>query len=80
MIFVLVPRKVFLLDKNNLMSVMHSLVLCLLFICTTDYQEAKSNTYNQIEVLLQRDFRLEVLTEYCILAKLWFLKHKELLN
>ena len=26
-----------------------------------------------LEVLLQRDFRLEVLTEYCVQAKLWFL-------
>ena len=41
----------------------HTRVLCLLFICTSDYQETKSNMCNQIEVLLQRDFRLKVLTE-----------------
>ena len=37
----------------------HTRVLCLLFICTSDCQETKSNTCNQIEVLPQRDFRLK---------------------
>ena len=55
-------------------------VLCLLFICTSGCQETKSNKCSQIEVLLQRDFRLKVLTELYIEAYLWFLKHKELLN
>ena len=35
--------------------------LCLLFICTTDSPKTKSNTCNQIEVLLERDFKLHVL-------------------
>ena len=37
----------------------HTRVLCLFFICTSDCQETKSNTCNQIEVLPQRDFRLK---------------------
>ena len=35
--------------------------LCLLFICTTDSPKTKLNTCNQIEVLLERDFKLHVL-------------------
>ena len=46
----------------------HTPVLCLLFICTSDPQETKSNKCNQIEVLLLRDIRLKVSTEYCIQA------------
>ena len=37
--------------------------LCLLFICTTSnkIKKTKSNTCNQIEVFLERDFKLHVL-------------------
>ena len=45
----------------------HTPVLCLLFICTSHCQETKLNTCD-LEILLQREFRLKVLTEHCIEA------------
>ena len=43
----------------NLMWIIH-IIVCLLFSCTSDCQEAKPNKLNQMVVLLQRDFRLKV--------------------
>ena len=45
----------------------HTPVLCLLFICTSDCQETKLNTCD-LEIFLQREFRLKILTEHCIEA------------
>ena len=54
----------------------HTRVLCLLFICTSDCQETKSNTCNQTEVLLQRDFRLNVLADTVLKHNYGFLSTK----
>ena len=63
------PKKSFSSQQNHfsLMWIIHILV-CLLFIFTSDCQETEANKCNQIEVLLLRDFRLKDLTKYCIQA------------
>ena len=61
LIFSLVPRKDFSSQQKQFnVNYSHSRV----FICSSDFQETKSNKCSQIEVLLQRDYRLKVLTEY----------------
>ena len=62
-VFSLIPRKVFLLCKSTSISCELSrtcvyIPVCLLFICTSECKETKSNRCNQIEILLQTDLRL----------------------
>ena len=49
--------KVLQFNVNYLQTCVYILV-CLLFSCSSEYKETKSNRCNQIGFLLQRDFRL----------------------
>ena len=63
-------------QKHFNVNYSHTRVLCLFFICTSYCQETKSNTCNQIGVLLQRDLRLKVLKNTVLKHNYGFLSTK----